>query len=177
MTVRRRQKKSRLRGSHTHAWGTKKKHRNAGSRSGRGNAGRGKRSGHKQSSFLKKGIFLGHSGFTPHGRLEAQGLAVNIDYLEEQMEKFVQLGLAQKKGDICTFDVGKLGYTKVLGNGNIKSKMHIIAAAFSKQAEEKLAQAGGKAENAESPAKSEEVQVKSAEPKSAKSAKPVAANK
>ena len=50
MVVRFRKKVRRMRGSHTHGWGAKKKHRGAGSRGGRGQAGMLK---HKKSWMLK----------------------------------------------------------------------------------------------------------------------------
>ena len=43
MTHNKRKKNSRQRGEWTHGWGAKKKHRGAGHRGGRGNAGSGKR--------------------------------------------------------------------------------------------------------------------------------------
>jgi len=39
MTVNKRKKMSRLRGSHTHGWGAKKKHRGKGNKGGAGMAG------------------------------------------------------------------------------------------------------------------------------------------
>ena len=41
------------RGSKTHGWGSKKKHRGAGNRGGKGNAGSGKRADQKKPSFWK----------------------------------------------------------------------------------------------------------------------------
>ena len=51
MTVNKRKKNSRQRGSHTHGWGAMKKHRGAGNRGGRGAAGSGKRADSKKPSI------------------------------------------------------------------------------------------------------------------------------
>ena len=47
-------RKKRMRGTKTHGWGSKKKHRGAGNRGGRGMAGAGKRAEHKKTLILKK---------------------------------------------------------------------------------------------------------------------------
>ena len=54
MTVNRRKKVVKQRGSHTHGWGSKKKHRGAGNRGGRGMAGSGKRADQRKPSILKE---------------------------------------------------------------------------------------------------------------------------
>ena len=54
-----RKKNSRHRGSWTHSHGEKKKHRGAGSRGGRGNAGSGKRGDAKKPSYWKIKKFSG----------------------------------------------------------------------------------------------------------------------
>ena len=49
------------------------------------------------------------------------------------------------KGKVPVLDLGKLGYTKVLGNGHLPLKPIIVKARFvSKRAEEKIVAAGGK---------------------------------
>jgi len=53
MPVNKRKKNSRLKGSHTYGWGSKKKHRKAGNRGGHGMSGTGKRSDHKKTMILK----------------------------------------------------------------------------------------------------------------------------
>lgn len=142
MVVRKRSKLSRHRGSHTHGWGNKKKHRGAGNRGGRGNAGRGKHADHKRPSFAKKGIFLGHTGFTMHGVTE-QLRAVNLDFMQEHIDQFVRDGKAEKKGSSYVVDLSALGYNKILGSGNLRIKLVVTADHFSKNAEGKIKKAGG----------------------------------
>lgn len=142
MVVRKRKKNSRMRASHTHGWGSKKRHRGAGARSGRGNAGRGKRSCHKKPSFQKREIFLGHKGFVMHGAtLKNEG--VNLEFIQDHLQEYVLGGKVEKKGDIYLVDVEKLGFVKVLGSGELKVKLHIKAAQVSGKAEEKIKKTGG----------------------------------
>ena len=56
MTVNRRRKRVRQRGSKTHGWGAKKKHRGKGNRGGKGMAGSGKRADSKSLQSGKRGI-------------------------------------------------------------------------------------------------------------------------
>ena len=62
MTVNKRKKNSRQRGSQTHGWGAKKKHRSFGNRGGKGMAGSGKRADSKKPSLWKERYF-GKIGF------------------------------------------------------------------------------------------------------------------
>ncbi len=144
MVVRKRQKKSRTKGSHTSGWGCKKRHRGAGARTGRGNAGRGKRSAHKKPSFAKLRIFLGHKGFKMHGPT-FEPKAVNLEYIQAHLNEYVQNGLVEKKGDMYVIDAQKLGFDKVLGSGNLTVKLHIKALQFSGNAKEKIVKLGGEA--------------------------------
>ncbi len=143
MVVRKRAKNSRLRGSHTHGWGNKKKHRGAGNRGGRGRAGIGKRGAQRKPTFHKLGIFLGRTGFKLHGQYR-EIKAIDLEYLQEHLGRLVAEGKAEKKGDIYFIDVEKIGYNKVLGRGSLKVKMNVKAERFSKKAEEKIKEAGGK---------------------------------
>lgn len=142
MVVRKRSKLSRLRGSHTHGWGNKKKHRGAGHRGGRGNAGRGKHADHRRPSYAVKRIFLGHKGFFPHGQRGHEN-GIDIEFLAQHIGQFVQQGVVEKKSDVYIVNLEKLGYRKVLGSGTISVKMKITADSFSQKAEEKIKGAGG----------------------------------
>ncbi len=124
-----RKKVSKLRGSKTHGWGTKKKHRGAGSKGGRGNAGSKKQ---KKTWFLKYDPkHIGKYGFTSVKK-KCSSRSVRVGSLES---------LAGGKKDI---DVGKLGYAKVVGGGSISSKLTVKAPAFTRSAAESIEKAGGK---------------------------------
>src|SRR3989344_7248475 len=99
MPANRRKKDSRLRGSHTHGWGSKKKHRGSGHRGGKGNAGSGKGGDAKKPSYWGIKNYYGKHGFHSHTRaLEQTG--INIEDLQARLESFVSLGLAKKVGDV-----------------------------------------------------------------------------
>ena len=133
MVINKRKKFSRQRSSHTHGWGSKKKHRGAGSRGGRGMAGTGKRGDAKKPSHWKNTKYFGKYGFKNHKRKNI--IAVNIDYIEEHMNDFpVEEGI---------IDLGKLGYNKLLGKGRVKTKLKIKVDSASAKAVEKIKKAGG----------------------------------
>lgn len=141
MTVNRRKKNSRQRASHTHGWGSKKKHRGSGNRGGKGMAGSGKRADQLKPSLWKERYF-GKLGFVKKGIVEAIK-PVSILYLEENIGKLVESNLASKSGDIFTIDLGKMGFNKLLSQGKVTRKFKIIADYASAGAVEKIKNAGG----------------------------------
>lgn len=134
MVVNKRKKFSRQRASHTHGWGSKKKHRGAGNRGGRGMAGTGKRADQMKTLIWKDKHYFGKYGFKKKGvRVEIK--AVNVGYIEENLDKFL------KEGEII--DLAKFGYNKLLGNGNVRSKLNIKVKSASSKAVERVKEAGG----------------------------------
>lgn len=131
-----------MRGSSTHGWGSKKKHRGSGNRGGFGFAGYGKRSEHYKPYYLKLREFVGKNGFHSHRRGKKQ-LAVNIEYIQQHLDEFVNSGKVERKGEIYAVDIEKLGYKKVLGSGTVTLKLYVVAPFFTKKAEEKIKKAGG----------------------------------
>ena len=119
---------------------------------GGGTAGRGHKGAKSRSGYKKKFGFEGGQmplqrrvpkfGFTNHNRVAYQ--AVNIGRVQELAEKtgkdsfslsdLVSLGLAGKNDKI-----------KILGNGELKTKVDVEAHAFSKAALKAIEDAGGKA--------------------------------
>lgn len=142
MTALRRKKNSRQRGTHTHGWGSKKKHRGAGNRGGRGMAGTGKRGDAKKPAIWKKGKYFGKFGFKKKN-IQLKIKAITIKTVEQQIEKWVQLKLAEEKNGIVSVDLQKVGYTKLLSNGTISKKMKISVPYASAKAVEKVKSAGG----------------------------------
>ncbi|MBI2659666.1 uL15 family ribosomal protein [Candidatus Woesearchaeota archaeon] len=142
MTVNKRKKNERQRGSKTHGWGAKKKHRGKGHQGGAGMASSGKRSDAKKPSIWKDKNYFGKHGFvskTPKIKINA----VNISYIEQHMEKFVSSGLAKKEQDSYSLELGKLGFNKLLGDGRVSVKLRITTPYASKIAVEKVKEAGG----------------------------------
>ena len=129
MVVHKRRKTSRQRGSSTHGWGMKKKHRGAGSRGGRGMAGTGKRADQKKISILK---FYGPEYFGKHGFKRPQIY---------KKEKTVNIRDLPSSTDV---NLTKMGYDKLLAKGTPRMKYMITVEKCSKRAKEKIEQAGGK---------------------------------
>src|SRR5262249_38401511 len=87
---------------------------------------------------------FGKTGFKTHHRKEVS--VINLDQLERISEKLVEEKKAVKEGDVIKIDVTKLGYQKVLGSGKLSKPLIVQEKVFSKSAEKKLNEIGGKAE-------------------------------
>ena len=124
MTTNKRKKVVKYRGTTYHGGGHRKKRRGAGSRGGRGRAGSGKRGKAKKQSWEP----LGKKGFAGKN---SKSKTINVSALTD---------LAQGKEEL---NLTALGYNKLLGTGNIKSKLNITVSKFSAKAEEKINGAGG----------------------------------
>lgn len=131
--INKRKKNVRQRGSKTHGWGSMKKHRGAGNRGGRGNAGSGKKAGQKTPSLWQTRHY-GKSGFKKKGL--AQGaclISVNIGHLAKLMSE------GKIKDSINLKDIG---FNKLLGKGH-GVKLKITVEQASAGAIEKVKAAGG----------------------------------
>jgi large subunit ribosomal protein L15 len=122
-----RKKNSRLRGSHTHGWGAKKKHRGAGSRGGRGNAGSGKRGDAKKPSYWKIKNYGRNKGFVS---MTKSLKTINISDLSKFNDQ--KINLTEK------------GFDKLLGYGIPVGKLEIQVSQASNSAVKKIEKAGGK---------------------------------
>ena len=141
MTVNKRKKNSRQRGSMTHGWGAKKKHRGQGHRGGRGMAGTGKRADSKKPSIWKERYF-GKFGFiskTPKTKISP----VNIGYIEQHINNFMSMNLVTKEDSFYCVELEKLGFNKLLGDGQVSLKFKIKVPYASQTAVEKVKTAGG----------------------------------
>ena len=142
MTVNKRKKNDRQRGSKTHGWGAKKKHRGKGHQGGAGMAGTGKRADSKKPSIWKDVKYFGKHGFiskTPKVKINA----VNIVYIEQHLNKFLSANLAKKENEFYCVELDKIGYNKLLGDGQVNLKFKIKTPYASKSAVEKVHEAGG----------------------------------
>ncbi len=140
MTITKRKKVRKYRGSKTHGGGSMKKRRGAGSRGGRGRAGSGKRGDSKKPSYWKDWE-MGTHGFTSHSR--SVTVAMNVSDLHRELPRLVEQGVATKKGDIYTVDLSVLGVDKLLGAGHIGVSVSVSVAAATPKAKEKVSAAGG----------------------------------
>ncbi|MCX8194176.1 MAG: uL15 family ribosomal protein [Candidatus Pacearchaeota archaeon] len=143
--IRKRSKRSRLRGRKTAGYGCKKKHRGKGSRGGKGMAGTGKRAGQKRTFLLKyMPNYFGKKGFVSLKKLKKKEKikTINLDELNENLEKFLNQNIAKKteKG----IEIELKNY-KILSRGVVKEKLIVKADSFSAKAKEKIEAAGGSA--------------------------------
>ncbi|MBI2541100.1 uL15 family ribosomal protein [Candidatus Woesearchaeota archaeon] len=142
MTVNKRKKNERQRGHKTHGWGAKKKHRGKGHQGGAGMAGTGKRADTKKPSIWKDKQYFGKHGFISKTQ-KVKIIPVNISYIEQHISRFVLSGLAKKEQDVYSLELGKIGFNKLLGDGRVSMKFRITAPYASKNAVEKIKEAGG----------------------------------
>ena len=140
MTINKRKKQSRMRGTHTHGGGAKKKRRGAGSRGGRGMAGTGKR-GDSKKPMIWHTKYFGKFGFKKKNAANIK--AINIEDLELLINQLLDKGVVEKKGDNYDVDLKKAGYDKLLGKGKVNHKLTIKARFASEIAVKKVAAAGG----------------------------------
>ena len=142
MTHNKRSKNTRQRGSWTHGWGAKKKHRGAGSRGGRGFAGSGKRGDAKKTLYWNDSKYFGKRGFV-NVNAEKE-VTINIAHLAAIAETLLKKNKAAKENGAISINLKELGYTKLLAAGNTKKKLNITVDKASKNAEEKITKTGGK---------------------------------
>lgn len=142
MTVNKRKKNTRFRGTQTHGYGSKKKHRGAGSRGGRG--GTGKRGDSLKPSIWKDTDYFGKHGFKV-ARVE-KIKAINIRDIQDGIKNIVKRGLAKEEKGSYSIDLKELGYNKLLSTGKVKDKLSIKVKYASAKAIEKIEKAGGKVE-------------------------------
>lgn len=136
-------KKKKKRGSKSHGYGSKKKHRGAGSRGGRGYAGS---LGHKRSQLRKEEPdHFGKKGFKRPQKVIEDKETINLKELDMNIEDFVEQGAASKEDDKIKINLDDIGYDKLLGSGKVTREIVVEAKDFSETAKEKLKEKGGEA--------------------------------
>ena len=140
-----RKKVTKMRGSKTHGWGSKKKHRGSGNRGGKGMAGTGKRGDQKKTWIIKKyGLenYFGKKGFVRR-RAKKETKIINVGLLNKILDELVEKKLVKLENNFYVVDLKKIGYDKLLSIGNVDKKIKIISGKVSKRAAEKILNAGG----------------------------------
>jgi len=115
-----------------------------GGTSGRGHKGYGSRSGSKSRGWMEGGTMplyrrVPKRGFTNIFKEKFQ--IVNLDVISRLQLPEVTVDTLFEKGIIKSLEKP----VKILGNGEVKNPVSVIANAFSKSAKEKIESAGGKA--------------------------------
>lgn len=116
-----------------------------GGTSGRGHKGYGSRSGSKSRGWMEGGTMplyrlIPKRGFTNIFKEEFQ--IVNLDVISRLKLPEVTVDTLFEKGIIKSLEKP----VKILGNGEVKNPISVVANAFSKSAREKIESVGGKAE-------------------------------
>ena len=139
-------KKKRQRGSRTHGGGSHKNRRGAGHRGGRGAAGRDKHEMHQHDP-------LGKSGFSRPAKVQREVATVDLRTLDEDAALLAAEGVAEEVDGGYEIDARDVAaeaedadLVKVLGSGQVRNELTVVADAFSEGAREKLEAAGGSAE-------------------------------
>lgn len=139
-------KKKRQRGSRTHGGGSGKNRRGAGHRGGRGAAGRDKHEQHLHEP-------LGKSGFKRPQGAQDDVETIDVRELDEDIAVLVAEGLAEETEDGYRIDAREVvdgghdaDVVKVLGSGQVRNELVVVADEFSEAAREKVEDAGGSTE-------------------------------
>ena len=116
-----------------------------GKSAGRGDKGAGQRSSFKRRSWFEGGQMplsrrLPKRGFTNNFKKEFQ--IVNISKLDGVEEKKIDAKLMYEKGLVRS----PFKPIKILGSGDLKKSVDIVATEFSKTAKEKIEKSGGTAQ-------------------------------
>lgn len=142
MTINKRRKNSRQRGSSTHGCGSKKKRRGSGNRGGFGMAGTGKRADQRKPSVWQESYF-GKKGFISKSRNKGKIHPINILDVSERLNGWMKNGLVSMEHGAYSIDLEKLGYNKLLSKGRVSLKLKIKTPYASGNAVQKVKEAGG----------------------------------
>lgn len=143
MVVRREKKVGKQRGRRTYGKGCAKRGRGSGERGGTGMSG-----GHKHKwSYVIRYMpdYFGKHGFTRPTAVRRGVVAINVGEIDENLDKFIELGVAKREGDKFLVDLTKLRIDKVLGGGRVTHQLEVTAKSFVDSAKRKLEEAGGRA--------------------------------
>ncbi len=128
-----------FRGSSTYGHGIKGR-RGAGRRGGRGMAGLCK---HRYTWMVKYAPdHWGRYGFTSHHPKE-EITTINVGFLDENIEKYVEQGIAKFDGEKYEIDLSELGVSKLLSKGRVTKRIVVKVKYASTNAVSKIEEAGG----------------------------------
>lgn len=131
-------KTMRGKGMGTHGWGARKKHMGSGHRGGFGMSGTGKKADQKKSLVIKEyDQYFGKQGVTSRSTRKKINNVMNLEYLEKNLEK-LKKDFSDKQGILNLKDY------KILGRGELKTKITIKAKSISVKAKQAIEKVGGK---------------------------------
>jgi large subunit ribosomal protein L15 len=121
----------------------KKAGRGKGKRGGSGMAGLGK---HRWIWMVKyEPDHYGSHGFVRHA-LRREEKAINVGDIDRSYDIFVKEGLAKVENDVVNIDLKSMGYSLLLGAGQVGRPFHIKVSRATERAMEKVRNAGGEVE-------------------------------
>jgi large subunit ribosomal protein L15 len=138
-------KKRRQRGSRTHGGGTHKNRRGAGHRGGRGNAGSRKHEMHHHGPWDKHGFKRPDAVTEEVAEIDVRVLDENaVIYAAEGLAEETEFGYWIDARDVVD-DGHEVDVVKVLGGGQVRNQLEVVADAFSETARERIESEGGDA--------------------------------
>jgi large subunit ribosomal protein L15 len=141
MSLNKRKKAIKLRGHHTHGYGSKKKHRGSGHQGGVGMAGTGKKADQKKTMIWKDTKYFGRHGFDSKNTVKIK--YTNLFYIETHLDLLIKEGKARKEGNVYHINLKDLGCNKLLGSGIVTKVYNITTDFATKSAIEKVQTAKG----------------------------------
>ncbi|MEK6871281.1 MAG: uL15m family ribosomal protein [Nanoarchaeota archaeon] len=140
MKIKKSRKSKRQRGQTTYGHGARKKWKGSGHKGGKGMAGSGKRADQKKTlvNKLYGNKYFGKQGITSRGTRRNKDKKINVGDIQRNLPM-----LMKKFG---RGEVLELKKYKVLGEGELTTKLHLKVAAISEGALEKVKRAGGSVE-------------------------------
>jgi large subunit ribosomal protein L15 len=133
-------KSRRLRGSRTVGYGRQGQHRKT-SQKGERKAGRHKGGWTYVLRYLPD--YWGKKGFRSVQSLQRKINVINVGNLGMLAEKLEAQNQLERKDGKILLDLTKLGYTKLLGTGNVTEPMFVKISTHSASAAKKIEEAGG----------------------------------
>ena len=133
-------KSRKLRGSRTVGWGRQGQHRKS-SQKGEKKAGRHK--GGWTYVLRYEPDYWGKKGFRSIQSLQRKINVINVGSLGMLAEKLEARNQLERKDGKILLDLTKLGYTKLLGTGNVTEPMLVKVSAHSASAAKKIEEADG----------------------------------
>jgi len=142
MTVSRRKKIRKYRGSRTHGYGRVGQHRKGGQRGGKGRTGGHKHLWIKIIKYFPD--YFGKRGFhRPNSEYEIPTF-INVGILDQMIEDLLKEGVAKKKDGFIEVNLEELGFEKLLGSGQVKNKLLVRVKRATERAISKISNIGGK---------------------------------
>ena len=140
---RRNRKVHKRRGSRSHGWGRTRGHRGKGHRGGVGNAGALTR--HRIRTWKTRWHEIGKHGFKRPQSMVNKDTTINVSQIDAMIPRLLLTGKAfrPEEGEPIVINLDELGYSKLLGAGEISYPLKIITDKVSEKAKIKIEKAGG----------------------------------